>query len=357
MNPPVTSVVMSVYNGQAFLAEAVESILNQTFRDFEFIIIDDGSTDRTAEILTEHERKDGRIRIHRQENNGRAASLNIGIELAQGQYIARMDADDIALPSRLKAQLEFMERHPDVCVLGGAVELIDQQGDVLRTVHPPQEDAEIQSRLLEDNPMWHPTVMMRKEVASGADGYRKALLDADDYDLWLRISERSKLANLKAVVLRYRIHSSQASVGNMRHQMLCVFAARTAAIARRRGGADPLSGIHEITPELVHALGVTPLQIRQSLLGACAYWTDLLSPSDPEAALRVIEGFLQSPEAAPLDRPALADVWLKAARLHYKQGRPSKAISSLGHALLTRPVVAGRHVKRALTRLAAALKG
>src|SRR5262249_15513320 len=159
----------------------------------------------------------------------------------------------------------------EVCLLGGAVELIDQQGNVLRTVHPPQEDAEIQSRLLEDNPMWHPTVMMRKEVASEAGGYRKALLDADDYDLWLRISDRSKLANLKAVVLRYRIHSSQASVGNMRHQILCVFAARAAAIARRRGDADPLSGVAEITPELVRAFGVASAEIERAFFDAYTY--------------------------------------------------------------------------------------
>jgi glycosyltransferase involved in cell wall biosynthesis len=242
------SVVMSVFNGHAFLEEAVESILSQTYRDYEFVIVDDGSTDKTPEILAAYASRDERVRVLHHENKGRAASLNIGIGLAKGKYIARMDADDVALPHRLEEQVEFMERHPEVGMLGGAFELISTRGRVLKTVRFPSEDSEIRSVILTYNPICHPTVVMRKDVAMASGGYRKALLDADDYDLWLRISERSQLANLEKCVLRYRIHSRQVSIQNMRHQKMSVLAARGAALRRRAGGPDPLSDIEQITP-------------------------------------------------------------------------------------------------------------
>src|ERR1700680_300023 len=131
MNSPKVSVVMSVFNGQTFLSEAIESILGQTFRDFEFLIIDDGSTDRTAEILSTIAQSDGRIQIVSRSNKGRAISLNVGINLAAGKYIGRMDADDVALPRRLEQQVTFMEQHPGVVLLGGAVELISAAGQRL----------------------------------------------------------------------------------------------------------------------------------------------------------------------------------------------------------------------------------
>jgi glycosyltransferase involved in cell wall biosynthesis len=348
---------MSVYNGQAFLAEAVESVLDQTFRDFEFIVIDDGSADRTSEILSAYARREARLRVLHQQNKGRTESLNIGIGLAKGKYIARMDADDISLPDRFKAQVEFMEQHPKVGLLGGAVELINQNGIVIRTAWPPLEDAGIKSVLVQYNPMYHPAVMMRKQVALDAGGYRTAFSESEDYDLWLRMGERSQLANLEQVVLRYRVHPSQASIANMKHQVLCVLAARAAATVRREGGPDPLAGVTEITPEFVHALGITLADSHRALLGTYTYWIDLLGSTDPETTLRIIESFLQSPEAAALERSALAEIWLKAATIHYRQGRPGKAFSSVGRALLARPVVAGRPVKRALTRLAATFKG
>src|ERR1700719_2523166 len=196
---------MRALNGDAFLAEAVESILAQTVTDFEFIIIDDGSTDKTPEILSMYADRDARVRVFQQENRGRAESLNRGIELSRSRYIARMDADDIALPDRLNEQVNFLAHHPEVGLLGGAFELITGSGR-LRTVRPPLDDQHIRTLMLRFNPMCHPTVMMRKDLVLASGGYRKALLDADDYDLWLRIGERSRLANLDKVVLQYRLH-------------------------------------------------------------------------------------------------------------------------------------------------------
>ena len=356
-SPPTVSVVMSVYNGEAFLPEAIESILGQTLREFEFLVIDDGSKDGTAEILGGYASRDRRVRVVRHENKGRVTSLNVGIGLATGKYIARMDADDVAMPYRLAEQIEFMERHPEVGLLGGAVELISVTGQVVKTARPPLDDSAIKSLMLRYNPMFHPTVVMRKDVALAAGGYRKALLDADDYDLWLRMSERSRLANLGKTMVQYRIHSEQVSIRNLEHQTQCVLAARAAATLRKRGAADPLSAVEEITPQLLETLGVTAAETQEALLRAYGYWTEILEQIDSEAALRVIEGLLQLPGAESFPRSMLANAWLKAAGIHYGRGRGGKALACAGRAILIRPVVLGRPVKLALTRIAAGLKG
>jgi len=264
-SPPTVSVVMSVYNAEAFLPQAIESILGQTLREFEFLVIDDGSTDKTSEILAEYVNRDGRMRVLRHENKGRAASLNIGIQLSKSPYVARMDADDISLPHRLKEQFEFMERHPAVGLLSGSYERINAEGQLLDTVRLLPRDEEIRIAMFVNNPMCHPAAMIRREVAIACGGYRKVLLDADDYDLWLRMSERSQLANLEQPILQYRVHSKQASIVNSRHQMLCVLAARTAAAFRKQGRPDPLSEVEEITPELLRKLGVAKAEIQDCL--------------------------------------------------------------------------------------------
>jgi hypothetical protein len=355
MSYPVVSIVMSVFNGQAFLSEAIESIRSQTFSNYEFVVINDGSTDKTAEILSAYASSDARMHIIHHENKGRAASLNIGIGLAKGNYIARMDADDISLPHRLEAQVDFMDRNPSVGVLGGAVEVIRSAGHVLTTFQPPVQDSDIKSKMLHGNPMWHPTVVMRKEVVLAAGGYRKPLLDADDYDLFLRMGERSQLANLSKLVLQYRIHANQVSVRNMRHQMECFLAARAAASLRARGSPDPLAGLEEITPQLLNSLGVTTEDIRRKLLETCNYWVHLLKHVDSDSALRVIGGLLQLPASGLAERSVLADAWLAAASIHYRHGRSAKALISAGRAVMLRPIVVGRPVKRMLTRFASAL--
>lgn len=356
MDSPTVSVVMSVFNGQAYLSEAIESILAQSLREFEFLIIDDGSTDRTGEIVAEYAKHDARIRLIRQQNNGRATSLNAGIALARSNYIARMDADDIALPHRLQQQVEFMDHNSDVGLLGGAYELINAKGETLSLIRPPLADPDIRSLVLQYNPMCHPTVLMRKQVALAAGGYRRALLDADDYDLWVRMSERTLLANLKEPVLRYRLHSEQVSIQNMRHQALCALAVRAAARVRRQTGTDPLSEVQEITPQMLDGLGITPAEIQKALLVTYRHWTGILALTEPEAALRVTDGFLALSSSECFNRSVVADAWLTAAGFHYRLGHPVKALSSVGRAILARPVVAGRPVKRALTRLAAAFK-
>lgn len=349
---PKVSVLMSVFNGETFLSQAIESILNQTFREFEFVIVNDGSTDRTGQMLDDYARRDSRVRIVTHANRGRAESLNRGLELCGGRYIARMDADDISLPCRLEEQVDYLELHPAVGLLGGSFEIIDTAGNVLEMIRCPLDDAEIRSHMLVSNPMCHPAVVMRKDVAVASGGYRRPLLDADDYDLWLRMAERCVLANLDTAVVRYRIHSGQVSIQNMEHQTWCVLAARAAASVRKNGKIDPLTNVDEINLRVLEALGVAPTEITRAVAGTYDYWIGILRRSDPEAARRLVDRLLRLLASQSNERSALADGWLKAAELHYEQGRPVQAFLSAGRGLLTRPIIMGRPVKRAFKRLA-----
>jgi glycosyltransferase involved in cell wall biosynthesis len=350
------SVVMSVFNGEVFLGQAIESILDQSLLDFELLVIDDGSTDSTPKIISNYAQRDKRIRVVTHANKGRAESLNIGLGLASGRYIARMDADDVALPHRLEKQIEFMEKNPEVGVLGGAYDLINGNGDVVNCVRPPLEDAELRSLMLRYNPMCHPTVVMKKDIALASGGYRAALLDADDYDLFLRMAERSKLANLQESVLQYRIHAGQVSVRNLKHQTFCVVAARHAASVRRSGGTDPLSNMAEISAELLRSFGVTAKDINDSLSGAYSYWIETLAHSDPEGSLRMIRGLLELGESGHLERQVIANALWRAGGIHLRCGRPVRASLAVAHAALINPGVAKRLVKWPFKRISAALR-
>jgi Glycosyl transferase family 2 len=350
VDSPRVSVVMSVFNGQAFLTEAVESILAQTFSHFEFIIIDDGSTDSTPALLAQYAKRDDRVRVFPQKNIGRAESLNRGIGLSGSTYIARMDGDDIALPKRLEEQVHFLERHPDVGLLGGAYEMFGTNGRVLRTVRLPLEDSEIRAAMLRDNPICHPAVMMRKDVVLASGGYRKALLDADDYDLWLRMAERTRLANLDEVVLRYRIHANQVSIRDSMHQVECVFAARAAASLRSRGAPDPLWQVQEVSPGILETLGVSTEEVRQSALDGYVARMDLFTEMDADAALVVKDNLLRLCSSDAKGRSLAARVLFKAAGIHYRRGRFVQALAAMGRAMVTQPAELCRHLKMALTR-------
>ena len=350
MSSPAISVVMSVFNGEAFLRESIDSILRQTFTDFEFIIIDDGSNDSTPEILSDFAKRDSRVRVFPQKNKGRAESLNRGIDLVRSPLIARMDADDISLSNRLKEQFEFMNGHPEVGLLGSGVEFVTPGGMRLGfSLPPPVDDAELRKRMRYGNQFYHPTVIMRKEVVVAAGKYRKALCDADDFDLFLRMAERTKLASLPRPVLLYRIHGSQASVRRMSHQALCVLAARTAFVLRSRGVPDPLSGVDEITPDLVRKMGPTDEDIFYEAAGEHLHWMALLAKFDTDAALVVIDRLLSlcKSSKSPVGKKAAVNGLLKAASIHFQHGRPAKAFTLANRAVLRDPMEAGRVAKMA----------
>lgn len=210
MSAPTVSVVMSVYNGARYLRQAIDSILGQTFRDFEFIIINDGSTDRSGRILDRYARRDGRIRVIHQENTGLTRALNRGVAKAKGELIARMDADDISLPQRFEQQVAFLNHHPEVVAVGSDVLDCDGLGWPISRRSLPTEHSSIDSWHLSGRGggIMHPAAMLRRSAFAEVGGYDEDLSIAQDYDLWLRLAEVACLGNIPEVLLRYRLHPS-----------------------------------------------------------------------------------------------------------------------------------------------------
>ena len=213
---PMISVVMSVYNGEKYLDEAIESILNQTYKDFEFIIINDGSTDKSLEIIEKYKNKDERIVLISRENRGLIASLNEGITKARGEYIARMDADDISLPKRFEEQVQFMKsENIDIC--GGNYLSINSDGSLFSLNLTPQSHELCTLSLVSKVPFAHPTVMMRKGFLDkyafkyGQSSFKKA----EDLDLWMKMHEKgAKFGNVAELILKYRILENSLSKVN-----------------------------------------------------------------------------------------------------------------------------------------------
>ncbi len=351
MSLPLVSVTMVTRNVEQFLQEAIDSILGQTFRDFEFIIVDFGSTDNSKSIISNCAATDRRIRFHEIPHCGLAEARNEACSRAQGKYIAIMDADDVSLPNRLLWEVEFMEAHPEVGVTGGAVECINAAGRVLTTWRNPTENRMIQQAFSERCPLCQPTVLMRRDAFAGVGGYRAPFAPAEDYDLWLRIAEHSQIANLEEVVLKYRIHPHQVSLRKRTQQTLGVLAARVSASRRRNGFPDPLDSVTEITPELLAGLGATKTMQQRQLVSDLREWVRYLCDAGEysaalEAALEALRCELRS-----IERWRVADLRLAVAQLQWRLGRPLNSGLSAAHAVLTYPVMLGRPLKPLLRRI------
>lgn len=201
------SVVMPVYNGEKYLNEAIDSIICQTFRNFELIIIDDGSNDNTSNIIKSY--NDERIvYIKNNENLGIAKTLNKGIEIAKGKYIARMDADDICYPYRLEKQYKFMEENLKIGLCGSSVEVFT---DTTSNIHEcPTDNEEIKVLQMFNTAFAHPSVIIRKDILDKYNlKYDEFYEGMEDYELWLKMSQFTQLANIKQVLLKYRNHDKQ----------------------------------------------------------------------------------------------------------------------------------------------------
>ena len=209
---PLISVVMPVYNAEPFLREAIESILNQTFQNFEFLIFDDGSTDKSAAIISSF--NDERIKsVYSIKNQGYVYHLNEGLRRARGKYIVRMDADDISDKLRIEKQVRFMESNPHVGVSGGQIAVIDNHDKILREQKYQVEDDKLRVQLLMDSCFAHPTVILRKSLITETNlNYDSALMPAEDYALWGELAAHTDLANLPDILLKYRNHQGQITV-------------------------------------------------------------------------------------------------------------------------------------------------
>lgn len=235
MKTPTVSVLMPVYNASCYLNAALDSILAQTFADFEVIAVDDGSTDGSSDILGKAASRDDRVIVLRQQNSGVTKALNAGLQAARGIFIARMDADDIALPDRFEKQVVYLKSNPSCVAVGGQVLLIDQDDRALCRLPVPHDHAAIDQYHLTAclSAVCHPTAMIRASAIREIGGYRDVFVSAQDVDLFLRLAEVGTLANLGEVVLRYRQHMTSIGYSKRFEQRHSGWRAARDAAARR----------------------------------------------------------------------------------------------------------------------------
>lgn len=230
---PTVSVIIPVRDGAQYVGEALQSILDQDLADIEVIVVDDGSRDDTAAIATSISDRDSRVRLVANRGKGIVDALNMGLSLAQAPLVARMDCDDVSLPGRLRLQVACFDADADLQLLGTAGLQIDRDGNPLRPVDVPAGGDPLREALARYNPMLHPTVMFRTEAVRRAGGYRRAFTHAEDYDLWLRLSETGKLANMDARLVKLRSHPGQVSRMKEDQQKAAAALARQSALLRR----------------------------------------------------------------------------------------------------------------------------
>ena len=247
---PRVSVLMPAYNVEKYIGEAIESILNQTFTDFEFIIINDGSTDNTAKIIREYTQKDKRIRfINHKKNKGLIAVLNEGLDLCRGEYIARMDSDDISLPERLAKQIKYMDNHPECGVVGAWIKKFGykvRSNDIFK--YPP-----IMKPLdfvLRGNQVAHPCTMIRNSVLKTYNiKYKSQYKYAEDYAFWGEIVMFTEIHNLQEILLLYRWHTSNVSVTHYQEQSECAERIRRNISSRISAHQDDISTLLNMSYE------------------------------------------------------------------------------------------------------------
>jgi glycosyltransferase involved in cell wall biosynthesis len=343
---------MAVRNVERFLAEAIESILMQTFTDFEFIIVDFGSTDQSLTIALSYAARDPRIRICETPPCSLPEARNVGGFCAKGRFIAVMDADDVSLPERLDRELEYLNAHPRVALLGAAVEWIDSSGRPFH-VHGfhPTSDHEIKSQLRTHNVFWHPTMIMRRESFTSLGGYRAAFVCSHDYDLAARIAERYECANLREVLVRYRVHPHQLTAARQTEQTVCKLAVHVSAAARRAGTPDPIATLLEITPATLAALGVGEREQRNAAIADGHTWIrNMISAGEyasaSASALRILKSNLDH-----VDPWRVSELHLSVAGLYWKDRKLWKCATEVVRAILARPVLVGRPIMLLLRKL------
>jgi glycosyltransferase involved in cell wall biosynthesis len=320
------SVVMPVRDGERFLVEAVESVLAQTEHDLELIVVDDGSTDATPELLAGV--TDPRMLVLTQPPVGLTAALNAGCAAAAAPVIARMDADDVALSYRLERQLAFLDVHPDVALVGGGIVLVDEHGREF-----DREPAPAAPSLAERNDLVHGTVAMRTDVFRELGGYR--LDQAEDYDLWLRFQERFGVAAVEEPVIRYRFHPGQFSVTKLERQALGALCVRAAARERRAGGPDPLDGVERLDDAVAERLGVTRAEIDRGVVADAVHWAATLTrvgrDDEARALLDTAAAVAGAPPRRALERRARL-LLLKRAVRHGRMSESARHLAAWARA-------------------------
>jgi len=220
MSEPLVSVIMSVYNDGKFLRDAIESILNQSYENFEFIIVNDGSIDNSLNIINEYAKKDNRIVVIEQQNKGLTKSLNIALKKSNGDFIARMDADDISCKNRLKEQVKFLVENKEFALVGTNIIKIDQNGNFIEKNKTKYSDSEIRKTFCTRNCIAHGSVMLNRKLLGNILYYDENFKYSQDYRLWTKIARRYKIANLKESLYKLRVHNKSISKQKIEEQSI-----------------------------------------------------------------------------------------------------------------------------------------
>jgi glycosyltransferase involved in cell wall biosynthesis len=303
---PSVTVLMAVYNAERFLREAVDSVLGQTFTDFELLVVDDGSTDSTMNVLRGY--SDIRIRvIGLPENQKLVNARNVGVREARGQLIACMDGDDIAEPSRLEKQVAYMNAHPGVVLLGTGFVWVDAEGHPFEETRFPHENSILQEKLLIGNYFCTSSIVMRADAARGVGGFRSvAGWVAEDYDLWLRLAETGDIANLPDLLLRYRVHERQLSTSRLVDMRRAANTYRALAKQRRAGAREDLE-------QAKRSAECSETELRRAVRADFLTWASrYFAMRRPMTALKLVA------EAAWV-MPLRAETWLDITRFLFQE--------------------------------------
>ena len=321
MPSPAITVAMSVYNGERFLSEAIESVLAQSWRDFEFLLLDDGSNDGSLAIMQRFAALDPRIRVIARENRGLVASLNQLLAEARAPLIARMDADDVCLPERFARQIGFFAANPQHGVVGSLTDDIDERGQPYTMVpanHPLTHEIFLERIESRGQLLAHPTVMYRRDVVLSVGGYHAAFRHCEDYDLWLRLAHRTRIANLPEKLLRYRHYADQVSNRHALEQQIGVAVSHVAYQERKAGRPDPTATLDQLPPiDQLDALFGRPgiaSEVRGRVARALLYSRSALSGQGFDLLMSHVE-----------EGGRGSDLWRTAARL-VRFGQPSRAL-------------------------------
>lgn len=328
---PAVSVIMPCWNGERYLEIAVHSILNQSFENFELLLIDDGSTDSTPDIIQALAKKDPRIIPHAGEHAGLVAALNMGLRLSKAPLIARMDSDDIARPTRLAKQVAAFADHPNLVLLGTQAQLIGPEGQSKRKLHVPTNNAELQKALATSCPFIHPSVMFRREAVDKSGAYNELYRHAEDYDLWLRMAGIGDIANLHEDLLQYRIHGANISQTHSNAQALATAMAFEAFSARNQNQSDPMEQFSAMPTSLSDILktpGIDKQRVCLTYQRSMVYSGALQSP---EAAANFFAYLKTAPQHSQSNaqNQAFADVLIRAVAQFFRHRQFSNALKTI----------------------------
>lgn len=294
-NTPRVSVILPLYNGERYVAASIASLLSQSFGDFELLVIDDGSTDRSAEIVLSV--TDPRVLLVRQQNSGLPSALNKALQIARGEYIARQDHDDLSLPTRLDKQVLYLEQHPETVLLGTAAEIWIDNSPTGRFHDHPCDDIALRFELLFDNPFVHSSVMVRADAVRVAGGYPLDLIE--DYSLWSKLARLGRVANLPERLVVYREVPSSVTrsvvAEHWRQRLACMSSENLAHVLRRNSCDDDILSVAALYHRAWNSLpgSVTFRQLQAVVADAAAAISDGAGPNDlPLRARRVVRKLL-----------------------------------------------------------------